>query len=290
MKRLIVNYLFNDNRIRSIKDIVLNNMLDYLQEERNVNRIYQTRATRERLTQSIQDARDDQMSRGIFDRIHKLFTGGEKDIEQVIKKVISPKEKGNFVIIDTSISDKDTDKYQPLFLELIEKTIVKQSEELYGSGDELANTLVVMDEAHRFISKSPSELRIKELTRNIVDAVRTTRKYGVGHMFITQTLESLDDEIVKQLRIHVFGYGLTTGDELRKIKNTVNSDSALNLYKSFIDPSNTKKYPFMFLGAVSPLSLSGSPLFIEAYNKFEDYKKNNLINLMNKHNEHNENI
>ena len=92
-------------------------------------------------------------------------------------------------------------------------------------------------------------------------------------------MESLDDEIVKQLRIHVFGYGLTTGDELRKIKNTVNSDSALNLYKSFIDPSNTKKYPFMFLGAVSPLSLSGSPLFIEAYNKFEDYKKNNLVKI-----------
>jgi len=250
MKRLIVNYLnylFNNNRIRTIKDIILNNMLDYLQKERNVNRIYQTKTTRERLTQSIQDARDDQMRRSIFDRVYKLFTEGEKDIEQVIKKVVSPKEQGNFVIIDTSISDKDTDKYQPLFLEIIEKTIVKQSEELYGSGHELANTLVVMDEAHRFISKSSSELRVKELTRNIVDAVRTTRKYGVGHMFITQTLESLDDEIVKQLRIHVFGYGLTTGDELRKIKNTVNSDSALNLYKSFIDPSNTKKYPFMFL-------------------------------------------
>ena len=277
MKRFIVNYLFNNNKIQTIKDLILDNMLNYLKEERNVNRIYQTKVTRERLTQSIQDARNDQMSRSIFDRICKLFTGGEKDIEQVIKTVIFPEEKGNFVIIDTSISDRDTDKYQSLFLELIEKTIVKESEKLYGSGKKLANTLVVMDEAHRFISKSPSESRIKELTKNIVDAVRTTRKYGVGHMFITQTLESLDDEIVKQLRIHVFGYGLTTGDELRKIRNTVDSDSALNLYKSFIDPSNTKRYPFMFLGAVSPLSLSGSPLFIEAYNKFEDYEKNNRL-------------
>ena len=282
MKRLIVHYLFNYNEIRTLEDLIIDNMLNHLKEERNVNRIYQKKAARERLTQSIQDARNDQMSRSIFDRICKLFTGGEKDIEEVIKEVIFPEEKGNFVIIDTSISDRDTDKYQPLFLELIEKTIVKQSEELYGSGKKLANTLVVMDEAHRFISKNPSESRIRELTRNIVDAVRTTRKYGVGHMFITQTLESLDDEIVKQLRIHVFGYGLTTGDELRKIRNTVNSDSALNLYKSFIDPSNTKRYPFMFLGAVSPLSLSGSPLFIEAYNKFEEYENNNQLKTTDK--------
>lgn len=276
MKSLIVNYLFN--KIEFIKDLILNDMLDYLQEDRNIKRIYQTENTRKKLKQSIENAKDDQMSKSTFDRVHKLFTKGDNNIEQVIKKVVSTEEKRNFVIIDTSISDKDTDKYQPLFLEIIEKTIVKQSEKLYGSGARLANALIVMDEAHRFISKSPSELRMKELTRNIVDAVRTTRKYGVGHMFITQTLESLDDEIVKQLRIHVFGYGLTTGDELRKIKNTVNSDSAINLYRSFIDPSNTKKYPFMFLGAVSPLSLSGSPLFVEAYNRFEDYEGSNKKN------------
>lgn len=279
MKKLIVNYLFNSDEIQFIRDLKLDKMLDHL--KKNVKKVYKTPKGQSDLEETIQYAKNDQMSKSIFDRIYKLFNKGKEDIEQVVKRVVSSEEKGNFVIIDTSISDKDTDKYQPLFLELIEKTIVKQSEKLYGSGQELANALVVMDEAHRFISRSPSELRIKGLTKNIVDAVRTTRKYGVGHMFITQTLESLDDEIVKQLRIHVFGYGLTTGDELRKIRNTINSDSALNLYKSFIDPSNTKKYPFMFLGAVSPLSLSGSPLFVEAYNKFEDYKQNNSLKATN---------
>ena len=281
MKRLIMRYLFYNKSIHSIKDFKLKPMLDYL--EKNVEKIYKNKNSSyyNSLRQYIQSAQNDKTSKKILLQIYKLFTEGSKNINQVIEEVVSHQEQGNFIIIDTSLSDKDTDKYQPLFLELIEKTIVKQSEELYSSGDKLANALIVMDEAHRFISKS-HDSRLRDLTRNIVDAVRTTRKYGVGHMFITQTIESLDNEIVKQLRIHVFGYGLTTGGELMKIKDTINSGSALNLYKSFIDPSNTKKYPFMFLGAVSPLSLSGSPLFIEAYNKFEDYEKNNRLNSTDK--------
>ena len=135
-----------------------------------------------------------------------------------------------------------------------------------------------MDEAHRFISKNAFEDGVQNLTKNIIDAVRTTRKYGIGHMFITQSLESLDKEIVKQLRIYVFGFGLTIGDELQRMKNIINNDSAIDLYKSFIDPSNTGTYPFMFLGAVSPLSLSGSPLFIEAYKSFEAFKTQNRGN------------
>ena len=42
---------------------------------------------------------------------------------------------------------------------------------------------------------------IKQLTTSIIDAVRTTRKYGIGYMFITQTIESLHREIREQIRI-----------------------------------------------------------------------------------------
>ena len=39
-------------------------------------------------------------------------------------------------------------------------------------------------------------------------------------------------------------------------------EAATKFYKSFIDPSNGK-FPFMFYGPVSPLSFTGSPLFLE---------------------------
>ena len=278
MKDLIVNYLKvqkEDQKTKDfkIKDLEYEKMLDYLKE--NSNRVY-VNYLKSHLENNIKAEKTKKINQKKFKEIKDLFIKGEEEIKEVIKKVVSPEEKGHFIIIDTSLKGNSSDKYQALFLELIEKAIIEESEKHYSSGGELSNSLIVMDEAHRFISKHSDDDSKKELTKNIVDAVRTTRKYGVGHMFITQTLESLHQEITKQLRIYVFGYGLTTGDELRKIKNVINSESDLNLYKSFVDPSNTKRYPFMFVGAVSPLSLSGSPLFMEAYNNFQEYIENNL--------------
>ena len=278
MKDLIVNYLKDqkeDQKLKdfTIKDLEYEKMLEDL--KKSSGKVYKRNKDITSLEGDIETAKINKINQEKFKEIQTLFIKGEKEIKEVIKEVVSPEEKGHFIIIDTSLNGKNSDKYQALFLELIEKAIIEESEKHYSSGGELSNALIVMDEAHRFISKYSDDDRKKELTKNIVDAVRTTRKYGVGHMFITQTLESLHQEIIKQLRIHVFGYGLTTGDELRKIRNVINSESALDLYKSFVDPSNTKRYPFMFVGAVSPLSLSGSPLFIEAYNNFQEYMKNN---------------
>jgi hypothetical protein len=129
-----------------------------------------------------------------------------------------------------------------------------------------------MDEAHRFISRDSFDPRVKELTNEIIGSVRTTRKYGIGYMFITQTIESLDDEILRQMRIFSFGYGLTAGQEVRKIGEIINNPSAIQLYKSFIDPSSNHRYPFMFFGPISPLSFTGSPLFIEVYKDVSQFK------------------
>ena len=65
------------------------------------------------------------------------------------------------------------------------------------------------------------------------------------------------------MRIFAFGYGLTSGSEFLKIRDIVNDDAAAKFYKSFIDPTSNGKYPFMFYGPVSPLSFTGSPLFLE---------------------------
>jgi hypothetical protein len=112
----------------------------------------------------------------------------------------------------------------------------------------------------------------RELRAALVDAARTTRKYGLGWLFISQTLSSLDTEILQQLRIFFFGFGLGLGQEFQSLRQLVGSSgTALDLYQHFRDPHSafdaaSREYSFMTIGPVSPLSFSGGPLFFNAFN------------------------
>lgn len=240
--------------------------------------VYGTRPTQERLLSAVERVRDELRNERppfylkLWRQALAMFSEDRKTNIGEICETITGEERGNFIVLDLSPSkgEIENDNLQALFLRLIEKGIVESGGNLYAKGDN-ANCLIVMDEAHRFISSHSPDSRIKDLTREIVDAVRTTRKYGIGHMFITQSLESLDDEIIKQMRIFAFGHGLTMGSELRKVREIINNQAAVNLYSSFIDPSNSGKFPFMFFGPVSPFSATGSPLFVEIYVRYQDY-------------------
>jgi hypothetical protein len=111
----------------------------------------------------------------------------------------------------------------------------------------------------------------------LIDAARTTRKYGLGWLFISQTLSSLHHEIFQQLRIVFFGFGLGMGQEFEALRQQVGSSkSALALYQLFRDPHSafdvaSRQYSFMTVGPVSPLSFSGSPLFFNAFNTVEEF-------------------
>ena len=250
---------------------------DYLED------VYARQQERERTRRKVSDAKrrveQNQKSRDFVKwlEILELYSdnGGRKaNINDIVKKV-AEKKGGNFVILDLRPKDGvDNENLQALFLEVIERRITAAGGRLYAD-NEMANCLVVMDEAHRYVNcKSPDE-RVRGLSEQIIDAVRTTRKYGIGHMFITQSLESMDEEIIKQMRIFAFGFGLTLGSEIKKIRELVDSPAAVNLYKSFIDPGNQKRFPFMFFGPVSPLSATGAPLFVEIYNNYGDYLRAN---------------
>lgn len=244
--------------------------------------VYGTRPTQERLLAAVENVRDalrNELSPSylkLWQQALAMFSEDRKTTILKICETITGKDRGNFIVLDLSPSEGEieNDNLQALFLRLIEKGIVESGGNLYAKGDN-ANCLIVMDEAHRFISSHSPDSRIKDLTRAIVDSVRTTRKYGIGHMFITQSLESLDDEIIKQMRIFAFGHGLTMGAELRKVKEIINNQAAVNLYASFIDPSNSGKFPFMFFGPVSPFSATGSPLFVEIYIRYQNYCNKN---------------
>lgn len=234
-----------------------------------------TRPTRQRLLRRIEEllTEMDQRVKSKWLKVCSYFQKGEGKISvyELVEKIV--KENGHFIVLDISGKDSgvDNDNIQALFVRLVENKVVEMGEELYARG-ERANCLIALDEAHKFISTDSPDPRIKELTKDIITAVRTTRKYSIGYMFITQTIESLSDEILRQMRIFAFGYGLTSGSEVRKVAEIVNNQEALTLYKSFIDPSSNNKFPFMFFGPVSPLSFTGSPLFLEVYKDFGLFK------------------
>jgi len=138
---------------------------------------------------------------------------------------------------------------------------------------------VVIDEAHRL---APRELpRDDDAAHGVravlVDAARTTRKYGLGWLFISQTLSSLHGEILQQLRIFFFGFGLALGQEFQALRQLVgSSNTALDLYQLFRDPhsafdARSRQYSFMTIGPVSPLSFSGTPLFLNVFNTPEEF-------------------
>ena len=205
----------------------------------------------------------DQEAKNIWRRVCSLFNqAGKIELEKVIESVVcQPK---NVVVLNISGRNavNGMESLQTLLIKIIEDAIKEKGAELYAKGNQ-SNCLVVLDEAHRFISTYTYDQEIKELTSSIIDAVRTTRKYGIGYMFITQTIDSLHEEIRRQIRIFAFGYGLTSGSEFNKIRDIINDDAGAKFYRSFIDPSSNNKFPFMFYGPVSPLSFTGAPLFLE---------------------------
>jgi len=96
-------------------------------------------------------------------------------------------------------------------------------------------------------------------------------------MFISQTLSSLHREILEQLRIFFFGFGLGMGSEFKALSELVGGRSkALDLYQLFRDPHSSfdtasREYSFMTIGPVSPLSFAVTPLFLNIFNKPEDF-------------------
>jgi hypothetical protein len=153
------------------------------------------------------------------------------------------------------------------------------------STQQSANVLVLLDEAHRHapsgrLDEGSDADRLRSLLRR---AVRETRKYGIGWFFISQTLGGIDNEILQQLRILAFGFGLAMGTEFDRLRDFAAGDKrSLELYQSFRDPQSfprrdLQEFPFMAVGPVSPLAFSGRPLFFSAFTDPAQFLNTNQI-------------
>lgn len=289
----------NDWEARDPNDVLRTVVTDLLNDEQALSRIYATPSSRNRLMGHLNDILTNavtfNMAADIFRPLHSLFTqtnlsgGTRRWIDTIIESALDPSVTPRpIVIIDFSAAGQqfsfvdsdqnllDNAEVKARILRLVCSRLNLKAEQLYRQGQSL-NTLVVFDEAQRFAAESPENEEAKNLAEHLVDYVRTTRKYGLGWTFITQEIGSLRRGIYSQLRVRCFGYGLTSGTELQRLRETIGDPSALQLYRSFVDPAAIRpsKYPFMLTGPVSPLSFTGAPVFLSVYTDFERFKQAN---------------
>ncbi len=242
-----------------------------------------TKPPRERIKTAWENSDPNEMY-AIWSGITSLFKYRKNSIKlsELLKK---GSEKGSLIIIDLSSRKKPKDiiwneKIKLIAIEQILSRIKNQAEEKFKEGGNL-NSLVVIDEAHRLAPREKSEDEDIELIKSIfIEAVRTTRKYGLGWMFISQTLSSIHREILNQIRIFIFGFGLAWGLERLALQDIIGgAREAIRLYQNFRDPQSGLgkiEFPFMTIGPISPLSFSGSPLFFNALNYSDEFLKVNF--------------
>ena len=266
---------------------------EILNDSRIQEIIYKSTGSRERFKRACENADKDDFY-NYWVPIAELFRKDRKNaisVDALIGKTFEISQNISFesnrpvVIIDLS-REMASDLFwnetiQALVIKRLLDGLTYSAERAYRNNRYL-NTLVILDEAHRLAPREKIENEKQERVRiSLLDAVRTTRKYGLGWMFISQTLSSLHKEIIAQLRIIFFGFGLALGTEFQALREIIGGDpNALKLYQSFRDPHSSfdissRQYAFMTVGPVSPLSFAGTPLFLTAFNTPEEFLRTN---------------
>ncbi len=265
-----------------------------LQDEKLRNKIYvKEGAAAERFADAVAEADKDELYKHFWLPVANLFKEDEKSgrrtVEDALKWLFDPARPNRpMLVVDVSRENTQglfwNERIQGLVIKRLLDGVNTVAEMMFKENKSL-NALVVIDEAHRLAPRilPEDDDTLRGVRGVLIDAVRTTRKYGLGWMFISQTLSSLHTEILDQLRISFFGFGLALGSEYQALSQLVGGKSrALDLYRLFRDPHSSfdtasRQYSFMTIGPVSPLSFAGTPLFLNVFNSVEAFMRENNL-------------
>ena len=261
-----------------------------LKEERVLKQIYSGVEYRNRLLDMINQTDPNHHYQTYWLPVCRLFQNNRQNavtVDSLLRQTFTQQQTKPVIIVNVSREEARDLYWNDIIQALVIKRLldgINLQAELNYQGDRSLNTLVIIDEAHRFAPREkPEQEELKQVSEALVRASKETRKYGLGWMFISQTLSSLHKEIIGQLRIFFFGFGLALGTEFMSLKEIVGGDpNALKLYQSFRDPHSafditSRQYAFMTVGPVSPLSFAGTPLFFTAFNTPEEFLKTNKL-------------
>ena len=262
-----------------------------IQEAVENRSLYATANPNQRISARIASNNLDNLFQNYWRPLTRLFSNRHGSIRT--NEIIEQLLRGNHnrrPIVTINLAHKEqnssgmrwNDKIQNIVINQILSDLERAAEMSYQDGQSL-NTMVVIDEAHRLAPQiAPDETYARRIRGRLADSARTTRKYGLGWMFISQSLASISTDIVRQTRMQFFGHGLSMGSELNSLRELIGGDgNSLGLYQSFKDPesafsSENKEYSFMAAGPVSPLCLTATPIFLSVYNNPETFLEKNL--------------
>jgi uncharacterized protein DUF87 len=270
-------------------DELLREILDHLAEESSIKRIIKSPERRQEIGEALGQTLDQsgyawKKVLSHFRPLHSVFSkknldgGRRRNLFGVLKHLMEPSIDNRaprprpYVVLNMSRSGGD-DEYGVLddddlkaeILLTVANALTTAAEQSYQD-DKPLNSLVLFDEAHRYappVSRN-DEGSIVDLSKALAKAARETRKYGVGWTYITQNINSLHPAIFDMLGVRVCGYGFGASD-LRAMEEHVDSRNSLDLYRTFANPDQTKKYPYMITGPFSPLSFTKAPIFVESF-------------------------
>ena len=145
------------------------------------------------------------------------------------------------------------------------------------------NTMIVLDEAWRYAAPTRGAGSAPTINDDPVAATsnllaqfaRDTRKFGLGWLFISQSPTNLHPDIWSQLSVLSIGIGLS-GNDLAKVEDVVADPKSLRLYRGFGDPRSTGVWPFLLIGPVSPLVANNTPIVMEVFTDFDDFRAANV--------------
>jgi DNA helicase HerA-like ATPase len=275
----------------------LKHALEVLSQNKHAEYVYSTptrkQQLQDRVSKLLQQPELEPLYKDHWQPLAQLFASGQgrRKLYGIVKDLLQTQQSNNarpIIVIDISEQGNRniwSEDLQKRILVKLLNALVNGSQNTLSTNT-TANILVILDEAHRHAPSGSIERGTQAdiLRAQLRTAVRETRKYGVGWCFISQTLGGLDNEIIQQLRILFFGFGLALGEEFRRLREFIGGDDrAMELYQSFRDPhsfpqNHMKEFPFMAVGPVSPLSFSGRPLFFTAFTEPDELVKvNNLV-------------
>jgi hypothetical protein len=291
---------------------LLRALLEHLDEPRVVDGIMKTPDRRKEIHAAIQRAREGagwERTLRTWAPLHSLFTrqnlagGRRRSLWGVLSGVLDPAagRPRPYIVLDMSAHAEDDASgdggaggdgdggggggdgglrileeagLKARLLRMIVGMMRSVAEKSYKE-DHPLNTLVMFDEAHRYAPPPRSDLpdEIRDLTSQLADCARETRKYGVGWTYITQNIGSLNPTIFDMLGVRICGYGLGPSD-LRAMQDHIDSPDSLQLYRTFANPEQTSQYPYMIAGPFSPLSFTQAPLFVTTFRPDEWVRRN----------------
>ncbi len=278
---VLIRYLRSRYSLTTLKTVSARDIFDVI--EPNLDRIYTQQNKRNEIRSLMSDS-DIELEFGEkWEELADKFdtSTGKKQIQSIIRSLVSSSDKT--IVIDLSKLDWENPiKYMIIYS--IFSTLIRAGEDAYR-GNEILNTMVVIDEAHRVApAKLPSDVEeYKKKTREkVVTAFRETRKLGIGWMVISTRISNLDTEIWEHARVKLFGFGLSTGKDADLLKEMYGKN-VLEIYKQKIgdpyDLMSERVHKFMIDGPVNVISKK-IPEFYEAYNSVDEFLEKNGLDTL----------